>query len=139
MNRPYNKMLMRFMLSMVANFGNDFRHIRLLCQHICRQLDLGTGALQILLGMGGLEIQITVQIVLQEAGRQLQCDDKGAQGQHFHLFFRLIGGAGQESFRVHPEQMQIQMGILTGFAADGSAETDGVTKIIQAEAGHHGV
>ena len=93
-------------------------------------------------GVGDLEVDVAVQVVLQEPGGLLQGDGVGAQGQSLDLLVGQVGGTGQEAPDIDLEQVQVhlhlaQVGLVLG--GGGGTEADGVAEVIGAQAGHDGV
>ena len=69
-------------------------HLAVMRPHIGGQPDLGPGADQIVGGIGGFEIQVAVQIILQEPHGHLHRHIQRAQRQQLHFLGRQRGGAG---------------------------------------------
>ena len=82
--------------------------------------------------IGGLKVKVTIQVVLQESGGQLQGDHIGTHGQHLDLRFRQISSF-QIASGVHFKQVQIQAHLGKIFfilRRSGCAKADGITEIV---------
>ena len=86
---------------------DNLRHRVPLVLHICHQLELGTAAVQILLGIVDTEIIITIDVIGQEAGAALQSHGKRTQRQNFLFLLGQTGAGFQIASGEQPEQLQI--------------------------------
>ena len=90
-----------------GDLGHDAVHIFPLGLHIGNQCDLGAGTNQVVLGVGGLEVQVAVNVILQETQTHLQRHNQCTHGEHFHFFVGQSGGGFQETPGVDLKQVQV--------------------------------
>ena len=96
-----------------------------------------------MLGVGGAEVHVPVEVVGQEAQAHLQGHQPGAVGQGLQLQGRQgAARGGEEPVGVGLEQPQVkvdlgEVGLVLG--GGGGPGPDGIPKVKGAQAGHHGV
>ena len=98
-----------------------------MCFHVCHQLELSAGTVQILIIPVCAEVSIAYQIVSEEADTAFQSNDLGAQGQKLLFQCGQAGTGGQEAFGVGFKQLQahLHLGkVLFILCCGGGTETD---------------
>ena len=115
-------------------------HIRLGLGH---QLELGTGANKVVIGIVGMEVNVAVQVIRQEADTRLKGQHITAQREHGYLLFgqraatALDKAAGVDLEHLGKEMHLIEIGLVLG--GGGCAGADGVAEVVEAGAGHDGI
>ena len=123
--------------------ADDFHHLIENLFHLPHQCELGTGAVNVVIWMGNVEIMVALQIVSQKTDAAFQ-RHKSCTPCKTPFFCPTHGcpGSGEIPFGKHFVQMQVKMDFaLIGFVLSTVVGTgaDGITEIVGRESRHHGV
>ena len=118
-------------------------HGVLLFLHVFCKGDLATGADDVVVVFFDLEVFVTGDVVIQEAGGEFAGEDEAAHAQRVD-FIRCenFGGLAQEAVREGPEDIEVdaRLGrVFAVFLGEVRGEANGVAEIVGHEARHDGV
>ena len=126
-----------------AGSADDLQHLIEHLFHLPHQRELGASAVKVVVGSGGVEIVVALQIVGQKADAALQRHQLGTPGKA--LFLRRAHGSpggGEIPLGEHLVQVQVKVDLaLVGLVLGAVVGTgaDGVAEIVGRQTRHHSV